>query len=264
MTPAEIQARVLHRDGLVIILDKPAGIAVHGGPGGGDNLERHFPHLRYGLAHIPALAHRLDRDTSGCLALGRHPKALSKLGKLFQSGRVEKTYWAVVLGAPPEPTGRICAPLLKKTLPHGWRMVVDAAGQTAATRWTTLGAGGDLTWLELTLETGRTHQIRVHLAHLGCPVMGDPIYGWEKQPRPLPPTQLHARRLILPLAASKPPVDVTAPVPPHMRAALTTCGWPAANAAPTPDTPSAPERIGEQASGQAGHIMLNPGPSNPV
>jgi len=224
---AEIQARVLHRDGLVIVLDKPAGIAVHAGPGGGDNLERYFDHLRFGLNHRPALAHRLDRDTSGCLVLGRHPKALSKLGKLFQQGRVEKRYWAVVIGAPPTPTGRIDAPLAKRTLPQGWHMEVASDGQSAATRWTLLGQDPDqgLSWLELVLESGRTHQIRVHMAHLGCPVLGDTHYGTAHQPRPRPPMHLHARRLVLPLASTKPPVDITAPVPDYMRAALSQCGW---------------------------------------
>jgi 23S rRNA-/tRNA-specific pseudouridylate synthase len=82
--------RVLYRDGLVLVIDKPAGIAVHPGPGGGRDLESGFDQLRFGLRHPPALAHRLDRDTSGCLLLGRHPKALRRLGSLFAGGRVEK------------------------------------------------------------------------------------------------------------------------------------------------------------------------------
>jgi tRNA pseudouridine32 synthase / 23S rRNA pseudouridine746 synthase len=92
--------RVLYRDGLVLVIDKPAGIAVHPGPGGGPDLESGFDQLRFGLRHPPALAHRLDRDTSGCLVLGRHPKALRRLGALFADGRVEKVYWAVVEGRP--------------------------------------------------------------------------------------------------------------------------------------------------------------------
>ena len=116
MTPAEIQARLLYRDGLILIIDKPAGLPVHKGPGGGDNLERHFEHLRFGLPKPPALAHRLDRDTSGCLALGRQHKGLSRLGKLFQEGRVEKTYWAVTTSPPPQACGTIDAPL-KKMVP---------------------------------------------------------------------------------------------------------------------------------------------------
>src|SRR5918912_589679 len=106
MTPEEMQARLLYRDGLMLIIDKPAGLPVHAGPGGGPNLERYLGALRFGLPSPPALAHRLDRDTSGCLVLGRHRKALAKLGRLFSGGLVEKTYWAVVSGAPPEREGR--------------------------------------------------------------------------------------------------------------------------------------------------------------
>src|SRR5580658_6165373 len=91
----------------MLVIDKPAGIPVHSGPAGGPHLEHWFPLLRFGLRHSPALAHRLDRDTSGCLVLGRHPKALRRLGALFASGRVEKVYWAVVEGRRPEPEGRI-------------------------------------------------------------------------------------------------------------------------------------------------------------
>src|ERR671914_2741334 len=107
MRPSEIGARVLYRDGLMIVVDKPAEIPVHAGPGGGPNLERSFDALRYGLPHPPALAHRLDRDTSGCLVLGRHPKALRRLGRLFADGKVEKTYWAIVEGTPAAESGRI-------------------------------------------------------------------------------------------------------------------------------------------------------------
>src|SRR5579863_4571845 len=103
--------RVLYRDGLILVVDKPAGIAVHAGPGGGPHLEHWFPLLRFGLPRPPALAHRLDRDTSGCLVLGRHPKALRRLGRLFAEGRVEKVYWAVVAGVPAAPEGRIEAAL---------------------------------------------------------------------------------------------------------------------------------------------------------
>ena len=84
----------------MLVIDKPAGFAVHRGPKGGESLEDHFDALRFGLPRAPALAHRLDRDTSGCLVLGRHRKALAQLGRLFKSGAIDKTYWAVVEGAP--------------------------------------------------------------------------------------------------------------------------------------------------------------------
>lgn len=231
MKAADIKARLLYRDGLILILDKPAGLPVHGGPGGGDNLERYFEHLRFGLPKPPALAHRLDRDTSGCLALGRQHKGLSRLGKLFQEGRVSKTYWAVTTNAPPAESGTIDAALQKLTTrAGGWRMVVVPAGekdsQTAVTDYRVLGrADAGLTWLELSPRTGRTHQIRVHLAHLGCPILGEPQYLEPGSPKPREKLHLHSRALTLPLYPNKDPVRAEAPPPPHMLAALEACGF---------------------------------------
>src|SRR5260370_42387897 len=94
MAPEEMVARLLYRDALMLVIDKPAGMAVHRGPKGGESLEDHFDALRFGLPRAPALAHRLDRDTSGCLALGRHRKALAELGPLFKIGSIPETSWA--------------------------------------------------------------------------------------------------------------------------------------------------------------------------
>src|SRR5216110_4498 len=110
MTPEEMVARILYRDGLMLVIDKPAGFAVHKGPKGGESLEDHFDALRFGLPRAPALAHRLDRDTSGCLALVRPRQALAQLGNLFKAGRMGKTYWAMVAGGPAEDEGRIELP----------------------------------------------------------------------------------------------------------------------------------------------------------
>ena len=171
MTPEEIVARLLYRDGLMLIIDKPAGYAVHKGPKGGESLEDHFGALRFGLPRSPALAHRLDRDTSGCLVLGRHRKALATLGKLFKDGRVGKTYWAVVEGGPAEDEGRIDLPLGKRDDTRGWWMKVDPEGQPSATTWKVMGRADDngkpITWLALEPLTGRTHQLRVHCAATG-------------------------------------------------------------------------------------------------
>lgn len=233
MDPDEILHRILYRDGLMLIIDKPAGIPVHAGPGGGDNLERYFDTLRFGLPKPPALAHRLDRDTSGCLVLGRHPRALRRLARLFSENRVEKVYWAVVRGAPPEHSGRVDLPLGKvSTRKAGWRMVVDESqGKPATTLYRTLGTGNGLTWLELRPKTGRTHQIRVHCAETGCAVLGDPLYGsgHEAGARPL---HLHSRTIILPLYPKKEPVLAEAPPPPHMHDALHACGWDNRSAGP--------------------------------
>ena len=132
-------SRLLYRDGLMLVLDKPAGFAVHRGPKGGESLEDHFGALRFGLPRAPALAHRLDRDTSGCLVLGRHRKALAQLGKLFKNGTIDKTYWAVVEGSPDADEGLIELPLGRLDATRGWWMKHDPEGQPAATRWKVLG-----------------------------------------------------------------------------------------------------------------------------
>jgi RluA family pseudouridine synthase len=222
MRQGSLADRILYRDGLILVIDKPAGIAVHPGPGGGSNLERQFHSLRFGLPHPPALAHRLDRDTSGCLVLGRHPKALRRLGALFASGSVEKVYWAVVDGRPPEAQGRVETGLKKLTRGTGWRMVVDPGGQSAITDYRVCGIADGRAWLELRPRTGRTHQLRVHCATLGCPVVGDPVYGDPASGESL---QLYAHSIKLPLYPGRPPLEITAPVPPHMLAALQQLGY---------------------------------------
>jgi tRNA pseudouridine32 synthase/23S rRNA pseudouridine746 synthase len=266
MTPEQMVSRLLYRDGLMLVIDKPAGLAVHRGPNGGESLEDHFDALRFGLPRAPALAHRLDRDTSGCLVLGRHRKALAKLGRLFKSGAVGKTYWAVVEGTPDAEAGVIELPLGRLDETRGWWMKHDPAGQPAVTKWKVLGPssltspwrgevdlpkagrvgvsdprasphpdgfavdppppgeGVKLSWLALEPLTGRTHQLRVHCAEMGWPILGDAIYG--RAPRSGgPPLHLHAREIIVPLYKNRAPIAVTAPVPPHMRARLEATGW---------------------------------------
>jgi tRNA pseudouridine32 synthase / 23S rRNA pseudouridine746 synthase len=239
MTGEEIVARLLYRDGLMLVIDKPAGFAVHKGPKGGESLEDYFDALRFGLPRAPALAHRLDRDTSGCLVLGRHRKALAELGRLFKTGRIGKTYWAVVAGGPTESEGRIELPLGRKDATRGWWMKHDPAGQPAVTTWKVLGrtsgegidpaqvgegAAQHLTWLALEPLTGRTHQLRVHCAAMGWPIVGDTIYG--DAPRSGGPgLHLHAREIVVPLYKNRAPIRVIAPVPPDMQSALRACGW---------------------------------------
>jgi len=313
MTPEEMVSRVLYRDGLMLVIDKPAGMAVHRGPKGGESLEDHFGALRYGLPRAPALAHRLDRDTSGCLVLGRHRKALAELGRLFKTGRVGKTYWAIVDGGPEGGEGRVDLPLGRLDASRGWWMKAAPDGQPAVTTWRvmgrlvgragnaddflaaypdleseansdaqrqgeayatdseprihppphpslaraerapTRGEGADpsrgtrrepfriqgascinhtaadssrskLTWLALEPLTGRTHQLRVHCAEMGWPIVGDAIYG--NAPRTDGPgLQLHAREIVVPLYKNKLPVRIVAPVPAHMWECLAGCGW---------------------------------------
>jgi len=224
MTPEEIVARLLYRDGLMLVLDKPAGFAVHKGPKGGESLEDHFGALRFGLPRAPALAHRLDRDTSGCLVLGRHRKALAELGRLFKAGRVGKTYWAVVEGGPEAEAGRIDLPLARKDATRGWWMKHDPQGQPAVTTWKVMGRAGHLTWLALEPLTGRTHQLRVHCAAMGWPIVGDNIYGTAPRTGG-PGLQLHSREIVVPLYKNRAPIRVSAPVPLHMHERLAACGW---------------------------------------
>ena len=238
MTPDEMLSRLLYRDGLMLVIDKPAGLAVHRGPKGGESFEDHFDVLRFGLPRGPALAHRLDRDTSGCLVLGRHRKALALLGKLFKQGKIGKTYWAVVEGTPEAEEGTIDIALGKLDEDRGWWMKPDPNGAPAQTTWKVMGRGGDdLTWLALEPLTGRTHQIRVHCAEMGWPVLGDAIYG--RAPRNAvasggPALHLHSRQIVVPISKNKPPVAVTAAVPAHMRAALGACGWEGEKQVPSP------------------------------
>ena len=228
MTPQEMVSRLLYRDALMLVVDKPAGLAVHPGPPSTDKgkecLQHHFGALCFGLLRPPALAHRLDRDTSGCLVLGRHRKALAQLGKLFRNGAVGKTYWAVVEGSPDSDEGTIDLPLGRLDATRGWWMKHDPEGQPAVTKWKVMGRSKDCTWLALEPLTGRTHQLRVHCAELGWPIVGDAIYG--SAPRTGGPLlHLHAREIVVPLYKGRPPIRVVAPVPAHMRERLAACGW---------------------------------------
>lgn len=219
LTADDLQSRVLYKDKLILVINKPPGIPVHPGPGGYPSLEDHFDSLAFELPFAPWLAHRLDRDTSGCLILGRQKKALRRLGKLFEAGKIEKIYWAIVHGGPKDDSGIIDGYLEKVREPRGWYMKVSGKNenaQTAVTEWKVLKRGDGWSFLELHPKTGRTHQIRVHCQSLGCPIIGDWVYGPEAKELPL--LHLHARSISIPLYEDQPPVHVEAPVPPHMAA----------------------------------------------
>jgi RluA family pseudouridine synthase len=225
MTPDQILARVLYKDQDLIVLDKPAGLAVHAGPNAPDHLELYLPALSFGWKQPPRLAHRLDRDTSGCLILGRHDKSIKRLGRMFEIGTIRKTYWTVVHEGPDGDEGVVTLPIRKVSAKGaGWRITVDPAGQAAVTEWRVLGRGGGLAWVECRPKTGRTHQIRVHMKALGCPVLGDAYYGPD--PAPTVPLHLQSRSVAIPpLSAGKTWINVEAPPPDHMRSALAACGW---------------------------------------
>lgn len=223
MTEAELMSRILLRDQLVMVIDKPVNIPVHAGPKGGPSLEDYFHLLQFGYKEMPRLAHRLDRDTSGCLVLGRNDRGLRRMGKLFESGQIQKTYWAVASRTPKKPEGIIDVPLRKVKLPKGWSMqpcgINDPEGQTAVTGYKILETYQDgRALLEMTPQTGRTHQIRVHLQSIDCPIVGDWLYG-DNAGRPdsgqFPLLHLHARRIVIPLYADQPPLDITAAAPAH-------------------------------------------------
>ncbi|MGE3771050.1 MAG: RluA family pseudouridine synthase [Bdellovibrionales bacterium] len=221
LTEKDIVERILFRDSLMLIINKPPGLPVHAGPKAGANMEQTFHWLQFGLPRKPGLAHRLDRDTSGCLILGRHPKALTKLGRLFQRGAIEKTYWAVCVGAPPEDTGVCTLPLKKRSdSKTSWWMEIAKEGaqgaMAAETRWKVLAKNDRLSLVEFSPKTGRTHQIRVHAEALGCPLLGEPVYGDLPEEFRKVPIHLHARSVKVPLYPSRDAIFAEAPLPPHM------------------------------------------------
>jgi tRNA pseudouridine32 synthase / 23S rRNA pseudouridine746 synthase len=214
----DIGSRVLYRDGMMLVIDKPAGLPVHPGPKGGETLASHLDALRFGLPRKPQAAHRLDRDTSGCLVLGRHPKALALLGDLFRENRIAKTYWAVVEGGPHAETGEIDLALAKRSPdPRSWWMKADPAGLPSLTRWRVLARGDGAALLALEPVTGRTHQLRVHCAAAGFPIRGDAVYGTGARGAAL---LLHARAVAVPLNPRREPVRIEAPPPPPLAAAI--------------------------------------------
>lgn len=211
-----MQIPILFQDARFVVLNKPAGLAVHPGPRGGPSVEDCFPALSR-RKDGPWLAHRLDADTAGCLVVALRKAALIAAQAEFAAGRAKKTYWAVVHGRPTADSGVVDAPLTRRSGPAGWKMVEDANGQPAKTSWCLRGTSGARSWMEFRPHTGRTHQIRVHAALLGCPLLGDPIYGDGEG-------KLHllARAIRLRL---EPALAAEAPVPPHMQAALLDCGF---------------------------------------
>ncbi len=180
----------------VVFINKPAGLAVHPGPKTPRSLEDHLPSLALG-GFVPVAAHRLDRDTSGCLAIARSRRGVKWLSAAFSERRAEKIYWAILSALPQENAGRVAAPLAKvSTAAAGWRMIVDGGGRAAATCWRVLDPA--LRLVEFRPETGRTHQIRVHAAHIGCPIAGDPVYG-DAAKASGAPMRLHAQSLAITL-----------------------------------------------------------------
>jgi tRNA pseudouridine32 synthase/23S rRNA pseudouridine746 synthase len=200
---------ILFIDGEAIVLDKPAGLAVHSGPRTRHSLEDHVAELRFGFHRSPAPVHRLDRDTSGCLLLARHPKAHKRFARAFEENRVEKTYVAVLGGIPTQLCGEVDLPLTKvSSREEGWRMRPDPLGRPAVTVWEVLGQKDGRALVLFRPKTGRTHQLRVHSSEgLGIPISGDPIYGNGRGPMLLHAASLRVER------ENKAAIEARAPLP---------------------------------------------------
>jgi tRNA pseudouridine32 synthase/23S rRNA pseudouridine746 synthase len=204
-----LQDRILFIDGEAIVLDKPAGLPVDTPKRGGDSLLGHIDELKCGFQRPPAIMHRLDQDTSGCLLLARNPKARAVFQQAFEARAVEKYYLAVVGSEIDGDEGVIDLPIAKTSSAEaGWRMVGDPDGQAAVTRWRKLAVRDGRTLVEFQPLTGRTHQIRVHAREeFGSGIVGDRVYGI-----PGGPMLLHASRLVVPRTRNA-AIDVTAPLP---------------------------------------------------
>ncbi len=220
-----LRRMILLEDDKLFVFNKPAGLAVQGGSGVARHVDGMLEALRNKKGEKPRLVHRLDRDTSGVLVVARTRGAAQKLTAAFRARDTEKIYWALVKGTPKMPEGRISTWLVREATPDGDRMRVVAHGTAGAdhaiTRYRLIETAGQrLSWLEFEPETGRTHQLRVHALHMGCPIIGDPKYfeddpNWDFPGGMQNRLHLHARRLRIP-HPDRGVINVTAPLPPHM------------------------------------------------
>lgn len=232
--PAEeamLQAAILHRDEAVIVLDKPPGLAVQGGTATERHVDGLLDGLRFGNPERPRLVHRLDKETSGVLVIARTASAAALLTQAFREKTTRKTYWAVVVGLPGLRQGRIDLPLAKMPGRGGERVHPDTEeGRRAVTYYRVLdSAGTQACWLALMPVTGRTHQLRAHCAAIGTPILGDTKYGEAAAHLAGVPgsrrLHLHARSLSIPHPVGG-RLEVTAPLPPHMRQTWEFFGFP--------------------------------------
>jgi len=221
-----VERMILFEDEHILVLNKPFGLAVQGGTG----TKRHIDGMLAGMADRfgdrPRLVHRLDRDTTGVLLVAKHRDAAAKLGRVFQTRSAAKTYWALVKGVPKPHQGKVEAPLVKASGPDGDRVRKALPGEQkeamhATTHYSLIDrVASKAAWMSLKPVTGRQHQLRAHMALIGHPIVGDNKYGGDTD---TPAEQiedklhLHARRLVLPHPYSGGKIDVTAPLPEHMR-----------------------------------------------
>jgi 23S rRNA pseudouridine1911/1915/1917 synthase len=235
LAPEPFRVPVLYEDEHLLVIDKPAGLTVH--PGAGRRTGTLVHQLLgsgrtlsgVGAPDRPGIVHRLDRETSGCLAVARTDAAHHALAARFRSREVIKEYRALVCGSPRRPRGRIEAPIGRHPQRRTLMSTRTRAGRPALTEYRVLGAARGLAWLALDLKTGRTHQIRVHLASIGHPVVGDRLYGGTGGALPAqaraalgerPRLMLHALRLAFEHPLQPGLVEARAPLPPEIAAAL--------------------------------------------
>lgn len=233
LKPEPIPLDILYEDENAVVINKPAGMVVHPGAGNytgtlvngllaySGSLEANFRNT--GLR--PGIVHRLDKDTSGVIITARNPRAHEELSCQFRNAQVIKTYFAVVKGYLPKQEDIIDVPL--KRDPHH-RMKFMAAltgGKRAVTRYSLLTSGNGYSFVKLMPKTGRTHQLRVHMKHIGCPILGDPVYGREDKRFPGTGLLLHAYKLIIRLPGEEVQRKFTAPLPARFLNFLNSMGW---------------------------------------
>ena len=224
---ADISVEIIHADDDIIVVGKPAGIIVHRAPGYPDGtmcdiLLKEFPEMAgVGSRERPGVVHRLDRETSGVMVFARTQRAYLALRRDFEShGKIRKTYLAVLHGTPKPQCGTLNTLIGRKPFDAKRMAVVERNGKTAITHWTVLSRHGGLSLVEFVIETGRTHQIRVHAAHMGHPIAGDGLYGDALRDRRMAhaPSRplLHAVALAFPHPVTRRIVDFAAEPPPDL------------------------------------------------
>lgn len=231
LSPADValaEAMVIHRDKSALVLDKPPGLATQGGTKTDSHVDGLLGALQGDAAVRPKLVHRLDKDTSGALLVARTPRAAAWFAKAFSNRSARKTYWAIVVGVPDIAQGEIDLPLAKQPGSGGEKMHIDEKGLPSKSRYRVIErAGNSAAWVELQPLTGRTHQLRVHMAAIGHPIVGDGKYGGKGAfltgtiSRKL---HLHSRRLRIdhPDGGA---IDISAPLPPHFAESLEALGF---------------------------------------
>jgi 23S rRNA pseudouridine955/2504/2580 synthase len=231
---AFLTSLILWEDADVMVLNKPAGLSVQGGSGVTRHVDAMLESLADKKGQVPRLVHRLDKDTAGCLVIARRRLIAATLAATFRSRSAHKTYWALVAGVPHPKQGKISTWLARDEEGDGDKMRIARHGEQGAahalTHYSVVDtAGQTLAWLSLKPTTGRTHQLRAHTAHIGHPIIGDPKY-FDKRDWALPggmQNRLHllARRIVLPHPSGRGIIDVTAPLPPHMRQSWNLLGF---------------------------------------